>query len=120
MTALDRTGEVLDLIEEDVLDIIATANQAGFATKEVLSALEQIVVLQRNALEEDPDPAEDPIEPVCATCQNARWICEDHKGPWPHRLESGVTCGAAGMPCPTCNSKMDQKPSFYPELPADT
>jgi hypothetical protein len=60
MTVTDRTIEILDLIEEDIIDIIATANSAGYSSMEVLQALELIVKNARIALEEDPDPADDP------------------------------------------------------------
>lgn len=60
MNETHRIIAVLDLIEEDIIDIIATANGAGFSSREVLQALEMIVKNARIALEEDPDPAEDP------------------------------------------------------------
>jgi hypothetical protein len=60
MTGADRIIEVLDLIEEDIIDIMATANSAGYSSMEVLEALELIVKNARIALEEDPDPADDP------------------------------------------------------------
>ena len=63
MTNTDRIDEVLDLIEENIIDIMATANGAGFSSMEVLQALDLIVKHARSALEEDPDPADDPNTP---------------------------------------------------------
>ncbi|UVC12400.1 hypothetical protein IHQ71_30835 (plasmid) [Rhizobium sp. TH2] len=60
MSTNHRIIKVLDLIEEDIIGIMATANAAGYSSEEVLTALELIVKNARIALEEDPDPADDP------------------------------------------------------------
>lgn len=60
MSTNHRIIKVLDLIEEDIIGIMATANAAGYSSEEVVTALELIVKNARIALEEDPDPADDP------------------------------------------------------------
>jgi hypothetical protein len=37
-------------------------NQRGFGTDEILDALERVCRHRRNAYDEDPDPAEDPLD----------------------------------------------------------
>jgi len=46
----------------------------------------------------------------CARCQDTYWVCEAHDNrPWDG--EYACDCGAAGMPCPSCNpSDKDQPP----------
>lgn len=46
----------------EIADIIATANEQGFSTKDVLSGLAAAISTSREALSEDPDPAENPSE----------------------------------------------------------
>ena len=60
MSVNHRIIKVLDLIEEDIIGIMATANSAGYSSEEVLAALELIVKNARIGLEKDPDPADDP------------------------------------------------------------
>ncbi len=37
---------------------------------------------------------------ACKTCNNERWVCEDHPTkPW----KDGDCCGAAGAACKSCN-----------------
>lgn len=55
-----RSAELLELINLEVADIIATANDQGFSAKDVLSALSTAVAASISALAEDPDPADDP------------------------------------------------------------
>jgi hypothetical protein len=43
-------------------------------------------------------------KPVCPTCRDARWVCENHPDrPWKGESnhESACDCGA-GAPCPLC------------------
>ena len=58
----DITPELRELLTMEVADIIATANEQGFATKDVLKGLAQAVTVSSRALAEDPDPADDPSE----------------------------------------------------------
>lgn len=46
----------------EIADIIATANEQGFATKDVLFGMAAAIAASHEALGEDPDPAEDPSE----------------------------------------------------------
>ena len=51
-----------------------------------------------------------PLRMVCWRCDGCMWICEEHPdGPWEGRDACG--CGAAGAPCPICNT------SDLPEMP---
>lgn len=37
----------------------------------------------------------------CPTCNDGRWVCEDHMNvPWD---DGDGCCGGAGAPCPDCN-----------------
>jgi hypothetical protein len=50
----------------------------------------------------------------CPQCEDCGWICEEHPGrPWegPHTC----TCGAAGIPCPTCNQPAQGEMPRMPE-----
>ena len=51
--------ELRDLIDIEVAEIVATANEQGFATKDVLSGLAAAVADSMRALAEDPDLADD-------------------------------------------------------------
>jgi len=60
--AVPQSLEISDL--EDFIDvylqvIIAEANEAGFSSEEILTALSDALERQQRAFEEDPDPAED-------------------------------------------------------------
>lgn len=101
-------------MDDRLSELVAEANDAGYSTAEAIEAILLVAQNQAHIASEDPDPADDP-EPICPTCQNARWICEDHQTPWPHKLDDDGKCGAAGVPCPTCNVRMDQKPDYHPE-----
>jgi hypothetical protein len=53
------------------------------------------------------------IEHACLLCEGTGWVCEDHPDqPWdgPHACR----CGAAGAPCPHCNTPDDGE---APRLP---
>jgi hypothetical protein len=40
---------------------------------------------------------------TCQRCHGSLWVCEEH--PWrPWEGENACDCGAAGMPCPICNT----------------
>jgi hypothetical protein len=54
--------ELRELLTMEVADIIATANEQGFATKDVLIGLRAVVSVSMVALGDDPYPAEDPKE----------------------------------------------------------
>jgi hypothetical protein len=44
-------------------------------------------------------------ENICSLCDGGGWVCEEHPDqPWQH----ACTCGAAGAPCPHCNSAADE------------
>lgn len=57
------TAELRSLLNIEVADIVATANQHGFATRDILVGLEAAVADSMKALEEDPDPADDSPAP---------------------------------------------------------
>jgi hypothetical protein len=51
---------------------------------------------------------------TCTRCQDTYWVCEAHDDrSWDG--ENACGCGAAGMPCPTCNPADKDHP---PRLPA--
>jgi hypothetical protein len=52
--------ELRELLDIEVAEIVATANEQGFATKDILSGLAAAVADSMRALTEDPDPADDP------------------------------------------------------------
>ncbi|MBL0373863.1 hypothetical protein JJB09_17710 [Rhizobium sp. KVB221] len=56
----ERLDRLHDLIESRLLMIVADANRDGFATDEALYAIEKAIGEQWQALEQDPDPADDP------------------------------------------------------------
>lgn len=51
--------QLRELLDLEVADIVATANEQGFATKDILSGLAEAVAQAERVLQEDPDPAED-------------------------------------------------------------
>ena len=55
--------ELRELLDIEVADIVAMANEQGFATKDILRGLADAVAESMRALAEDPDPAEDPDTP---------------------------------------------------------
>lgn len=64
MSDTDQTiaPELRELLDMEIADIIATANEQGFATKDVLFGLATAIAASHEALGEDPDPAEDSSE----------------------------------------------------------
>jgi hypothetical protein len=60
---------------------------------------------------------------TCHVCKGTYWVCESHPAmPWDGPFACG--CGAAGMPCPTCNVPDEgERPrlpaGFTPTLDAD-
>jgi hypothetical protein len=52
--------ELRQLLDLEVVDIVATANEQGFATRDVLLGLGAAVDDAIKALEEDRDPVDDP------------------------------------------------------------
>lgn len=61
----DQTNDpqLRELLSIEVADIVATANEQGFPTKDVLLGLSSAVEEALEALAEDPDPADDPPTP---------------------------------------------------------
>lgn len=57
-----RTSALADVVESLVLKFMINLNQRGYGTTEILDAFEAVCQRQRNAYDEDPDPAEDPPE----------------------------------------------------------
>jgi hypothetical protein len=56
--------------------------------------------------------------PKCLRCDGTHWVCEAHDDrPWEGLGSSRqCNCGAAGMPCPDCNSKGSALPlGFEPD-----
>jgi hypothetical protein len=51
----------------------------------------------------------------CARCDGCRWVYEAHRE---RPLEGPVACGAAGMPCPICNT--GDPPEIPPGFKVDT
>jgi hypothetical protein len=56
----NRSGDLRDLAELELADIIATANNSGFSTEEVLDAMSTAVEAMRKSLAKDPDQEDDP------------------------------------------------------------
>ncbi|MBX9457114.1 MAG: hypothetical protein KL863_14405 [Rhizobium sp.] len=56
----DSADRLQALVKMEVSDIVATANEEGFSAKDALAALSLAVSASAAALEQDPDPAEDP------------------------------------------------------------
>jgi hypothetical protein len=50
----------------------------------------------------------------CCRCDDCGWVCEAHHDR-PSLGESACTCGAAGAPCPACNSSDANHPPRPPE-----
>lgn len=64
--SLDPTHPDRDLACEEAMDyalrdIVDAANEAGWSTPELLSAIERVIPNMRKAYAEDPDPADDPV-----------------------------------------------------------
>lgn len=57
---LDRAADLRELLHSRLEILIADANEAGFATRDVLAGLRAELEEQRHVYDEDPDPAEDP------------------------------------------------------------
>ena len=55
-----RAKQLQELVQMEVADIIAAANEQGFSAKETLTALGLAVSASAAALEQDPDPTDDP------------------------------------------------------------
>lgn len=54
---------------------------------------------------------------TCKTCEDTRWVCEDHPDrPWGSNHPNACRCGGAGMPCPVCN---EPKAGERPVMPTD-
>jgi hypothetical protein len=49
------------------------------------------------------------MDPDCALCDGAGWVCENHQDrPWAPESERFDACGCgAGAPCPKCNAPSD-------------
>jgi hypothetical protein len=60
-TEAARRAELRELVDFEVADIVATGSEQGYSAKEVLAALEASVAASFEALEEDPEPANDPL-----------------------------------------------------------
>jgi len=56
----EREQEIRHVLNLEVADMLAAANEAGYATGETLTVLEKLILERKIALAEDPDPAEDP------------------------------------------------------------
>lgn len=56
----DGAVRLQELIRMEVADIVATAHEQGFSATEALAALNLAVSASLAALEQGPDPAEDP------------------------------------------------------------
>lgn len=57
---LDSPADLQDFLHSRLELLIADANEAGFATKDVLAGLRDELEQQAHLYEEDPDPADDP------------------------------------------------------------
>jgi hypothetical protein len=54
------------------------------------------------------------VSMTCLLCDDTGWVCEAHQDqPWegPHACQ----CGAAGAPCPACNSSGQDEPPRMPK-----
>ena len=60
------SAELRELLEMEIADIIATANEQGFATQDVLAGLQAAVAASMQALAQESNPAELPAGPHSA------------------------------------------------------
>lgn len=58
----DRDLDCEEAVDAKLRDLVDAANNAGWTTPEVLSAIERVVPHMRAAYNEDPDPADDPVQ----------------------------------------------------------
>lgn len=62
--ALDDPARLADLraqLDLPLSELLAEATNAGYSTREVLDALNGLCARQHELLEQDPDPADDPV-----------------------------------------------------------
>lgn len=59
LVSLDK-NDLEDFLGSRLQALIADANEAGFATQDVIAGLRHALEQQRLAYEADPDPADDP------------------------------------------------------------
>lgn len=57
---LDRPTDLQDFLHSRIDSLIADANEAGFATTDVLAGLRDELEQQWHSYDVDPDPADDP------------------------------------------------------------
>lgn len=58
--AADRAADLRDLMDLEIADIVATANEQGFSAQEALGALGEALSVALGSLGEDPEPTDDP------------------------------------------------------------
>jgi hypothetical protein len=58
----ERLVELEQQLEEHMTELLAEAADAGYSSAEVLMAFKVVCDRQHKALEEDPDPSDDPTE----------------------------------------------------------
>jgi hypothetical protein len=50
----------------------------------------------------------------CPLCEDSGWVCENHpQEPWEGKNACG--CGAAGAPCPNCNTPSEGETPRMPD-----
>nr|WP_244598504.1 hypothetical protein [Rhizobium tubonense] len=59
--AEDRSEEARAAVRNVLEEIVASANEAGWATREITDALIEVVRSLTDANQADPDPADDPL-----------------------------------------------------------
>lgn len=56
----DRGIELQESLDDMIMRMEAKLNEAGFSTREVLTAFNEVLANRWKAYKEDPDPADDP------------------------------------------------------------
>lgn len=60
-TLRERQQEIKQVVDLEVIDMLAAANEAGYSTSETLAALENTLAEQKHANAEDYNPGDDQL-----------------------------------------------------------
>lgn len=60
ISAVEPAAVLVQALDEHILKVMMHLQERGWGTAEILDALECVCSRQRQAYEEDPDPADDP------------------------------------------------------------
>ena len=58
----ERNAHLESVMDEMILKIMINLNQHGYSTAEILAALEDVCDKRHREYQEDPDPADDPLD----------------------------------------------------------